>query len=100
MAEHLGQKKPEKMESGPNDGFNAMGKAIPVYRKRNADLHLKDMGMKDSEDRFCCIAMVSARLEHDDPYGAQHDAMKYVDLTGSYRLMAVLLTGEDNGRPS
>jgi len=95
MAEHLGQKKPPKMKSGPNEGFNAMGKAIPIHRKKTADLHLKDMGIKDAEDRFRCIAMVSARLEHDDPYGAQHDAMKYLDLTGAYRLMAVLLTGEE-----
>jgi hypothetical protein len=37
--------------------------------------------------------MVSNRLERDDPYGAMSDAMKYVDLTGTYRLMAALLAG-------
>jgi hypothetical protein len=96
MAEHLGQKKPPKIQGERDEGFNAMGKPIPIHRKRAADQHLKAMGITDVEDRFRCIAMVAARLEHDDPYGAQHDAMKYIDLTGSYRLMAVLLTGDEN----
>lgn len=94
MAEFLGQVKPPHIQSAPGDGFAAMGKPIPLLRKKAADLHLKAMGIADTEDRFRCIAMVSARLEHDDPYGAMNDAMKYVDLTGTYRLLAVLLCGE------
>lgn len=94
-AEHLGQAKPTKIKSGLSDGFAAMGKPIPIPRKRAADLHLKAMGITDTEDRFRCVALVAARLEHDDPYGAIHDAMKYVDLTGAYRLLAVLLCGDD-----
>ena len=92
-AEHLGQKKPPKINSVPNEGFNAMGKPVPIHRKLAADEHLKAMGVTDCEDRFHCIGLVSNRLERDDPYGAIHDAMKYVDLTGSYRLLAVLLCG-------
>lgn len=94
MAEFLGQQKPTKMKTPPDSGFNAMGKPIPIARKRAADAHMKDMGVLDVEDRFRCIALVSARLEHDDPYGAMQDAMKYIDLTGTYRLMACLLAGE------
>lgn len=86
----MNQKKPSRI----GGGFDAMGKTIPLFRKHNADVHLKDMGIDDSEDRFRCIAMVAARLEHDDPYGAMEDATKYVDLTGAYRLLAVLLTGD------
>ena len=56
--------------------------------------HDPRMGATDVEDRFRCISMVAERLERDDPYGAQHDAMKFIDLIGSYRLMAVLLTSE------
>lgn len=85
------QKKPDKISVGANQGFGAMGKPIPIQRKLSADEHLKDMGVGDAEDRFHCIALVSNHLERDDPYGAIHDAMKYVDLTGSYRLLAVLL---------
>ena len=88
MAEFLNQKKPERIGSG----FDAMGKVIPLHRKRDADQHLKHMGLTNAEDRFRCVAMVSARLEHDDPYGAMEDATKYIDLTGAYRLLAVLLT--------
>ena len=93
MAEFLWQKKPPKIKSGHDEGFNAMGKPIPISRKKAGDIHLKDMGVADAEDRFRCVAMVSARLEHDEPYGAIEDAMKYVDLTGAYRLLAVLLCG-------
>ena len=96
MAEFLGQKKPKRISTEPDSGFNAIGKAIPVHRKRAADAHLKAMGVKDAEDRFRCIAMMAARLEHDDPYGAMEEAMRYVDLTGSYRLLAILLT-DDGG---
>lgn len=91
MAEFLGQKKPKKSSLPADQGFGAMGKPIPIHRKKDADKHLIDMGIADTEDRFRCIAMVSARLEHDDPYGAIEDAMKYIDLTGAYRLLAVLL---------
>lgn len=93
MAEFLGQKKPKKMSSPPDEGFGAMGKPIPVKRKLMADEHLKAMGIVDAEDRFTCIQMMSNKLEHDDPYGAMEDGMKYVDLTGTYRMLAVLLTG-------
>lgn len=94
MAEFLGQEIPTKLNNGQDDGFSAMGRPIPILRKRNAYIHLKNMGVTDSEYRFRCVAMVAARLEHDDPYGALGEATKFVDLTGAYRLMAVLLTGD------
>ena len=92
-AEFMGQAKPPKIKAEKDSGFGAMGKPIPVARKLAADEHLKAMGITDTEDRFHCIQMVSNRLERDDPYGAMSDAMKYVDLTGTYRLMAALLAG-------
>jgi len=96
MAEFLGQKKPKKISTEPNSGFNAIGKPIPIERKTAADEHLKQMEIKDPKDRFRCIASVSNKLENDDPYGAMGEAMRYLDLTGSYRLMAVLLTGPES----
>lgn len=92
MAEFMGQKKPKRIESPPDSGFNAMGKPVPNFRKMVADEHLKQMGIADAQDRFRCIAAMSNHLEHDAPYDALGEAMKYVDLTGSYRLMAVLLS--------
>jgi hypothetical protein len=92
MAEFLGQTKPSRISTEENSGFNAMGKPIPIERKKEAYKHLKAMGVEDTEECFRCIRLVADRLERDDPYGAMEQAMKYVDLTGTYRLMAVLLT--------
>lgn len=92
MAEFIGQKKPPRTKSRPNEGFNAMGKTVPVRRKAEAARHLKEMGLTNSEDIFTCVAMVAGQLERDEPYEAIRHAMKYVDLTGAYRLIAVLLT--------
>jgi hypothetical protein len=92
MAEFIGQEKPERTKSGPNDGFNAMGKPIPLDRRTNAANHMRQMGVTDAEDVWTCVAMVAGQLERDAPYEALRHAMKYLDLTGSYRLIAVLLT--------
>lgn len=80
-----------KISSPPNSGFNAVGAPVPMKRRLAADQHLKEMGVQDVEDRFHCIQNMSNKLERSDPYGAMECGMRYVDLTGTYRLMAVLL---------
>ncbi len=87
MAEFIGQKKKPKIV-----GMDAMGKPIPMARRAEADKHCKEMGLKDHEDRMSCINGVANCLERDNPYEAMADGMKYLDLTGTYRLFAVLLS--------
>jgi hypothetical protein len=75
-------------------GFDAMGKPIPAFRKEAAYQQAKEMGVDSADDRMSLVNSVSEHLERDHPYEAQAAAMQYLDLTGAYRLMAVLLTGE------
>jgi hypothetical protein len=77
--------------SKPN-GFDAMGKSVPSKRKEKAYKWLLSLGIQ-KEDAHSCVSSVSNHLERDRPFEAQHKAMEFVDLTGSYRLLAVLLTG-------
>lgn len=77
-----------------DSGFNAIGKPIPLFRKEAAYQQVKEMGVTSPEDRMLLVNSVSEHLERDQPYEAQAAAMKYLDLTGAYRLVAVLLTVE------
>jgi len=90
MAEFLGQTK-DTIETDQNSGFNAMGKPVPYYRREAGYRHCKDMGL-GSDESFAAVNGMSEALERDNPHGALGAAMKYLDLTGAYRLMAVLLT--------
>lgn len=95
MAEFLNQKKPKRQtKKGSGDGFDAMGKPVPMYRRTAALAHCRDMGLTDAEDATACIGGVADKLERDQPYEAMAEGMKYLDLTGTYRLMAVLLTAQ------
>lgn len=86
MAEFLNQKR-----SHPLTPFNAMGKPIPPGARQAGFDDCKEMGL-DSARSWECVSAVAEQLERDKPYEAQGAAMKFLDLTGSYRLMAVLLT--------
>ena len=93
MAEHLRQPKPKRVSAeGSGGGFDAMGKPIPARRRQAAYEHVKAMGIINGEDAWRCVGTVAEALERDKPYVAQAAAMVYLDLTGAYRLMAVLLT--------
>jgi hypothetical protein len=72
-------------------GFAAMGAPIPFSRRQAAYDCAKGMGV-EADDCFTLTDAMSQQLERDKPYEAQQTALKYVDLTGAYRLMAVLLT--------
>jgi hypothetical protein len=75
-------------------GFNAMGQPIPIFRKEAAYQLVTHFGVEPAEDRVSLVNSVSEHLERDHPYEAQAAAMRYLDLTAAYRLIAVLLTGE------
>jgi hypothetical protein len=96
MAEHLNQTPPPRQtKEGSGDGLDAMGKPVPLYRRTAALEHCKAMGLTDPEDAWACVGGMSEQLERDQPYEAQAVGMRYLDLTGTYRLMAVLLTTKE-----
>lgn len=73
-----------------DSGFAAFGKPVPFYRRSAGNAHLKDMGVSDPEIRFSCIEAMSEAISRDDAHGAMNEAYKHVDVTGVYRLLAVL----------
>lgn len=91
MAEFLNQTKDKAEDYGPDAGFNALGKPVPFHRRETAYEHARQMGCNEA-DAFAVISAMCLDIERDEPYGAMKAAIKYVDLTGTYRLMAVLLT--------
>ncbi len=76
---------------GPGNGFDAMGKPIPKYRQQAGYDTCKQMGL-DTEKAWSAVSGMTNALQRDEPYAAMEAGMKYLDLTGTYRLMAVLLT--------
>ena len=86
MAEHLNQKTEPAM-----DPLSMMGRPIPPSARQAGYDHCKQMGL-ESARAWECVNGMAEQLERDKPYEAQGAAMKFLDLTGSYRLMAVLLT--------
>lgn len=75
------------------DLFNMMGKPIsPSVRQGAYDVCRKSFGL-DSACSWEVVNATAEQLERDKPYEAQGMAMKHLDLTGTYRLMAMLLSG-------
>ncbi|TES99686.1 hypothetical protein E3D46_22910 [Burkholderia cepacia] len=72
------------------DAFNAMGKPIPAQARQVGYEACKAMGLESGRS-WECVGAVAEQLERDKPYEAQGAAMKFLDLTGAYRLMATLL---------
>lgn len=93
MAEFIGITGERSAVPGSGDGFDAMGKPIPSYRRQAAYAHCKDMGL-DAEASWSAVSGMADQLERDKPYEAMEAGMRWLDLTGTYRLMAVLLTAE------
>lgn len=86
MAEFLQQEKPTH-----DDGFGAMGKPISMERRQKGLDACKEMGLSTA-DAWATVGVVAEQLERDEPYRAMSEGMRYLDLTGVYRLFAVLLT--------
>lgn len=96
MAQFLGKRRDEirKEDAAIADGFAAMGKPIPAFRKEAAYAHCKQMGLTDFAKATGVVSRMAEALERDKPYEAMEAGMAHLDLTGTYRLMAVLLTAE------
>lgn len=75
-----------------NTEFNAFGKPVPLDRRSRALMTIREMGVNGTERAWECIGLMSSSIERDDPYKALEAARRFVDLTGAYRLMAVLCT--------
>ena len=80
-------------------GFNAMGMIVPSNRKQRAYKTVKEMMPQASNELAqSIVAKCTAIIQRDEPFkivGANHELDKdlaTIDLTGRYRLMAVLLT--------
>lgn len=71
--------------------MNNMGKPIGEESRTAAYKMLGNIGVKMKVDRYFCVRETAEALERDKPFRAQQIAMKYVDITGSYRLFAELL---------
>ena len=82
---------PADVDSVAN-GFDAMGKPIPLYRKQAAYDTCKAMGVNNPSVAWSVVNGMANALERDKPYDAMNVGGAHVDLTGVYRLMAVLLT--------
>jgi len=74
-----------------NDGFAAMGKPVPMDRRDAAFRHAKQMGLSGA-DAWDVIGKVADAIERDEPYRAMQEGTRRLDLIGTYRLMAVLMT--------
>lgn len=89
MAQFMNQKKPEVI-----DGFKNLGKEVPLFRRQAGLDHCRQMGL-DTERSWSCVQQVSEQLKRDEPYLAMEAGMRFLDLVGTYRIMAVLLTAEE-----
>lgn len=85
MAEFLNQ--PVMQELAP---LNLMGQPLPSAARAVAYRHARSMGLNPAS-AWECINGMAEQLERDNPYEAIAVGMRCLDLTGTYRLMAVLL---------
>ena len=90
-AQFIHTTKVSPLSPNDNDGFNAMGKPVPFYRRQAGYEHARQMGLT-SDAAFAAVSSMSLFIERDKPYEAMEAASHYLDLTGNYRLLAVLLT--------
>ena len=75
----------------PISEFSMMGRPIPFAARQVGFEHCIEMGA-DKDTAYECVGAVSEALSRDKPYEAMGAGMRYLDLTGTYRLMAVLLS--------
>lgn len=90
MAQFLNQPKAK-----PMSGFENMGKPVPMFRREAANSMLKSIGIESADERFSCIQGMADALARDHPYEAMAAGMRYVDMTGTYMLLAVLLASPE-----
>lgn len=89
---------PEPEEPTPS-GFDAMGRPIPLDRRSNALNAVRDMAPAlSTEEAMNLIEAVARHLERDQPYEAMKAARRALDITGSYRLVSILLASRVRDR--
>jgi hypothetical protein len=94
VAEFLeNNEKPIPVEYPPDSGFEAMGKQVPWHRRQAAYETLREIGVSSPAERFECVNGMAGQVLLDQPYEAMRIGMRYVDLTGVYRVLAVLCCG-------
>jgi hypothetical protein len=77
----------------PQSGFAAMGHSVPYYRKQAAYDLCREWGLTQGLADAITSGM-ALQLERDKPHEAMEIARQGLELTGAYRLMAVLLSHE------
>jgi hypothetical protein len=70
------------------DGFNAMGRPIPVERIQAARRFMREITGLPYPGT---VRVIADHLRADDPESAMRCARRMLDLTGAYRLFAILL---------
>jgi len=90
MAEFL-EHKPTPDTKVEKDGFANLGKTVPSYRREEAYRTCREDFGLDAASATRVVGGMADAIERDRPYDAIQAGMHFVDLTGTYRLMAVLL---------
>lgn len=81
-----------RVETDDDDGMNAFGKPVPLYRKSAGLEHLRQMipGLSTAQATKV-IDQMAEKIARDQPYEAMQVPQQVrLDLTGTYRLLAVL----------
>lgn len=86
-------KPPRRAWNGESE-WDAMGVEVPFFRQQNGYDACKDMGMTDKAKIMDLVGGMCERIARDEPHAAMEFAAKYLDVTGVYRLLATLLTGD------
>lgn len=71
---------------GEPSGFDAMGEPVPDERVREARRHAERIGCNDAG----FVDTMARAVANDRPAKAMNTAREHVDLTGAYRILAVL----------
>jgi hypothetical protein len=72
------------------DGMDAFGKPVPYFRREAGQQHCQQMGLTDTGQIMGMIDRMAEAIRRDKPYEAMEAGTTYLDLTGAYRLLAVL----------
>jgi hypothetical protein len=76
-----------------DDPFNSFGQFVPYSRRQRAHDTVKQMIPElGTAESMALIDSVSESIRRDMPYEAMERARKNLDVTGCYRLLAVLCT--------
>lgn len=78
--------------------MNNLGKHVPNSRRDVAYQWLQSIGVERVE-AFSAVETIAGHLERDHPHEGLEAGRKVVDVTGAYRLFAILLTDPEGAPP-